>query len=130
MPDECSCRNIIKKWMRRQANISSAILTLFPNVDLRRKVMQFLVRAEDGDLITIDGANLSFEQGLIHVRLHNHLYHADELDAFSLSADNARQMARALLAVADMLDNPPPALALQNVRASLGSMLTDIQAAS
>ncbi len=69
--------------------------------------MQFLVQAEHGDQITIDNRDLGAEQQLVHVRLENPLWQDDEIECFSLSIEQARKLARALLAASNLADLIP-----------------------
>jgi hypothetical protein len=67
--------------------------------------MRFVIQAEDGDVISVNNNVLGIEQELVHVQLDNPLYHDGEIDGFSLSVDQARKLARALLAASRLIEN-------------------------
>jgi hypothetical protein len=67
--------------------------------------MRFVIQAEDGDLITVDNSQLGLEQELVHVQLDNPLFQEGEIDRFSLSVDQARKLARALLAASRLIES-------------------------
>jgi hypothetical protein len=67
--------------------------------------MRFVIQAEDGDVISVNNNVLGIEQELVHVQLDNPLYQEGEIDGFSLSVDQARKLARALLAASRLIEN-------------------------
>jgi hypothetical protein len=67
--------------------------------------MRFVIQAEDGDLITINNSQLGLEQELVHVQLDNPQFQEGEIDRFSLTVDQARKLARALLAASRLIEN-------------------------
>lgn len=67
--------------------------------------MRFVIQAEGGDLITVDSSELGLEQELVHVQLDNPVFQEGEIDRFSLSVDQARKLARALLSASRLIEN-------------------------
>src|SRR5262245_15528764 len=67
--------------------------------------MRFVIQAEDGDLITVNNNQLGLEQELVHVQLDNPLFQEGEIDGFSLTVDQARKLARALIAASRLIEN-------------------------
>jgi hypothetical protein len=67
--------------------------------------MRFVIQAEDGDLITVNNNQLGIEQELVHVQLDNPLFQEGEIDGFSLTVDQARKLARALLAASRLIED-------------------------
>lgn len=67
--------------------------------------MRLLIQAEDGDLLTVAADQLGCEQGLVRVHLDNRIFQQTELDSFSLSFDQARKLAHALLSASLFVEN-------------------------
>ena len=88
--------------------------------------MRMIVRADDGDQITVDSDDLATEQRIIRLELHNLTFgDVEEFESISMTVERARELASALLTVADAIDdfetNDKPSLghsALGDVRAS------------
>jgi len=66
--------------------------------------MSFIIKAEGGDVITVDNSQLGLEQELVYVQLDNPVFHEAEIDRFSLSAEQARNLARALIAASRLVE--------------------------
>jgi len=67
--------------------------------------MRFIIKAEGGDIITVDNSQLGIEQELVYVQLDNPVFHEAEIDRFSLSAEQARNLARALFAASRLVES-------------------------
>jgi hypothetical protein len=67
--------------------------------------MRFVIQAEDGDLITVNNNQLGIEQELVHVQLDNPQFQEGEIDGFSMTVDQARKLARALIAASRLIEN-------------------------
>jgi hypothetical protein len=76
--------------------------------------MRIAVQAEDGDEVSITADFLSVEQAIVTLEIENGLYsEISELDSITLTIDKARELANALLAVADAIESvrhPSPTL--------------------
>jgi len=71
--------------------------------------MRIAVQAEDGDEISISADFLSVEQAIVTLEIENGLYgEISELDTISLTIDKARDLANALLSVADAIESVRP----------------------
>ena len=67
--------------------------------------MRITVRADDGDEISIRADVVSVEQALVSLEIDNGLYdYQGELETVSLTIGQARELAMALLSVADAID--------------------------
>jgi hypothetical protein len=67
--------------------------------------MRVAVRADDGDEVSIYADRLSVEQSLVTLVIENGLYGAaTELESVRLTIDNARELAIALISVADAIE--------------------------
>ncbi len=67
--------------------------------------MRIAVQADDGDEVSISADVISTEQALVTLQIENALYGSvTELEAVTLSIDKARELARALLSVADAIE--------------------------
>jgi predicted secreted protein len=73
--------------------------------------MRIAVQADDGDEVSISADVISAEQALVTVTIENSLYSADgELESLTLTVEKARELAKALVSVADAVEfvNLPP----------------------
>jgi predicted secreted protein len=73
--------------------------------------MRIAVQADDGDEVSISADVISAEQALVTVTIENSLYSADgELESLALTVEKARELAKALVSVADAVEfvNLPP----------------------
>ncbi len=67
--------------------------------------MRIAVQADDGDEVSISADVISAEQALVTLQIENALYGSvTELEAVTLSIHKARELARALLSVADAIE--------------------------
>jgi len=67
--------------------------------------MRIVVQADHGDAVTICADLLGVEQAIITLEIENQLYNAiSELETVTLTVDKARDLAAALLTVADDLE--------------------------
>ena len=67
--------------------------------------MRVAVQAEDGDEVLISADFLSVEQAIVTLEIENGLYsEISELDSITLTIDKARELANALLFVADAIE--------------------------
>jgi hypothetical protein len=67
--------------------------------------MQTMFKADDGDLITVHADDLSIEQLTIRLELESPAYGTNgEFDSLTLSTKCARELARALLQSADLVE--------------------------
>jgi hypothetical protein len=68
--------------------------------------MRIAVQADDGDEVSISADFLSVEQAIVTLEVQNMLYsEMTELDSVSLTIDRARELAAALLSVADAIES-------------------------
>jgi hypothetical protein len=67
--------------------------------------MQTVIKADDGDLITVHADDLSIEQLTVRLELENPAYGSlAEFDQLTLSTRSARELARALIQAADLVE--------------------------
>jgi hypothetical protein len=67
--------------------------------------MQTMIKADDGDLITVHADDLSIEQLTIRLELESPAYGAaSEFDSLTLTTKCARDLARALLQSCDLVE--------------------------
>ncbi len=67
--------------------------------------MRIAVQADDGDEVAISADFVSVEQALVTLEIENPLYDSEvELEAVTLTVDKARELAKALLSVADAIE--------------------------
>jgi hypothetical protein len=67
--------------------------------------MRIAIRADDGDEVSICADFVSVEQAIVTLEIENSLYNdATELESVTLSIDNARELAKALLYVAESIE--------------------------
>lgn len=67
--------------------------------------MRIAVQADDGDQISICADYVSAEQAVVTLEIENELYPADsEFDLLTLTVAKARELAMALLSVADAVE--------------------------
>jgi len=67
--------------------------------------MQTMIKADDGDFITVHADDVSIEQLTIRLELESPAYGATgEFDSLTLSTQCARELARALLQSADLVE--------------------------
>jgi hypothetical protein len=68
--------------------------------------MRIAVQADDGDEISITADFLSVEQAIDTLEIENDLYsEVSEIDSITLTIDKARELANALLSVADAIES-------------------------
>lgn len=68
--------------------------------------MRIAVQAEDGDEVSISADFLSVEQAIVTLEIENGLYNeVSELDSITLTIDKTRELANALLSVADAIES-------------------------
>jgi hypothetical protein len=67
--------------------------------------MRIVVEADDGDAVSICADYISAEQAIVTVEIENDLYGAaGEVDSLNLTVVKARELAKALYAVADAVE--------------------------
>ncbi len=67
--------------------------------------MRIAVQADDADAVAISADFVSVEQALITLEIENAIYGSmTELEAVALTVDKARELAKALLSVADAIE--------------------------
>jgi predicted secreted protein len=67
--------------------------------------MRIAIQADDGDEVSISADVISAEQALVTVTIENSLYSADaELESLTLTVEKARELAKALVSVADAVE--------------------------
>jgi hypothetical protein len=67
--------------------------------------MRIAVQADDGDEVTISADVISAQQALVTVTIENFLYGPNgELESLTLTIDKTRELAKALIAVADAIE--------------------------
>ncbi|HEY6256398.1 MAG TPA: hypothetical protein VIY51_11470 [Xanthobacteraceae bacterium] len=67
--------------------------------------MQTVIKADDGDLITVHADDLSIEQLTVRLELENLAYdRAGEFDQLTLSTRRARELGKALIQCADLVE--------------------------
>ena len=68
--------------------------------------MRIAVQADDGDEVSISADFLSVEQATVTLEVENRLYsEVSEFDSVTLSIDKARELANALLVVAESIES-------------------------
>jgi hypothetical protein len=68
--------------------------------------MRVAVQADDGDEVAITADFLSIEQAIVTLEIENSLYsEVSEYDSVTLTIDKARELANALLSVADAIES-------------------------
>jgi hypothetical protein len=68
--------------------------------------MRIVVRADDGDQITVNVDELATEQRIIRLELHNLMFDGiDDFEIVTLTVVQARELASAILSVAEALGN-------------------------
>jgi hypothetical protein len=67
--------------------------------------MQTMIKADDGDVVTIHADDLSIEQLTIRIEIENPAYGANgEIDQVTLSTRGARELGRALIQAAELVE--------------------------
>jgi hypothetical protein len=67
--------------------------------------MRISVQADEGDEVSISADFISVEQAIITLEIENTFYNSQsELESVTLSADRARELARALLSVVNAIE--------------------------
>jgi hypothetical protein len=66
--------------------------------------MQTVIKADDGDLVTVHADDLSIEQLTIRVELENAAYGAIDFDSLTLSTRCARELGKALIQAAGLVE--------------------------
>ncbi len=67
--------------------------------------MQTMIKADDGDLITVHADDLSIEQLTVRLELESPAYGSlAEFDQLTLSTRRARELAKALIQAADLVE--------------------------
>jgi len=67
--------------------------------------MRVSVRADEGDEVSISADFVSIEQAIVTLEIENSLYDSQiEVETVSLTIDKARELARALLSVAEAIE--------------------------
>jgi hypothetical protein len=67
--------------------------------------MRICIQADDGDEVSIKADFVSAEQGVVTLEIENGLYaSAIEIESVTLTLDKARELANALLSVADSIE--------------------------
>ena len=67
--------------------------------------MRIAVQADDGDQISICADFISAEQAVVTLEIENELYTTDsEFDLLTLTVEKARELAKALLSVAEAVE--------------------------
>jgi hypothetical protein len=70
--------------------------------------MHAMIRADDGDELSVSACSLSQEQGIVRLELDNRCHgEGPEFDWITLSVDQARDLAHALLEAAERAERPP-----------------------
>jgi hypothetical protein len=67
--------------------------------------MRIAIQADDGDEVAISADFLSVEQAIVTLEIENMLYGEVELDSVTLTIEKARELARALVSVADAIES-------------------------
>ena len=67
--------------------------------------MRIEVQADDGDEVAISADFVSVEQAIVTLEIENMLYNEVELDSVTLTIDKARELAKALISVADAIES-------------------------
>jgi len=66
--------------------------------------MQTVIKAEDGDLVTVHADDLSIEQLTIRLELESAAYGAIDFDSLTLSTRCARELGKALIQAAGLVE--------------------------
>jgi hypothetical protein len=66
--------------------------------------MQTMIKADDGDLVTVHADDLSIEQLTIRLEIENPAYGAGEIDQLTLSTRRARELGAALIQAAELVE--------------------------
>ena len=67
--------------------------------------MRITVQADDGDEVAISADVISAEQALVTLTIENSFYEPEgELESLKLTVENARELATALMSVADAIE--------------------------
>jgi hypothetical protein len=66
--------------------------------------MQTVIKADDGDLITVHADDMSIEQLTVRLELENPAYGAGEFDELTLSTRCARELGKALIQSAELVE--------------------------
>jgi hypothetical protein len=66
--------------------------------------MQTMIKADDGDLITVHADDMSIEQLTVRLELESPAYGAGEYDQLTLSTRCARELDKALLQAAELVE--------------------------
>jgi hypothetical protein len=66
--------------------------------------MQTVIKADDGDLVTVRADDLSIEQLTIRLELESPAYEAIDFDQLTLSTRCARELGKALIQAADLVE--------------------------
>jgi hypothetical protein len=68
--------------------------------------MRIVVRADDGDQITVNADDLAAEQRIIRLELYNLTFDAvDDFESIAMTVESARELAAALLTIAEAMDD-------------------------
>jgi hypothetical protein len=68
--------------------------------------MRIAIQADDGDEVAISADYVSVEQAIVTLEIENMLYgDVSEFDSITLTIDKARELADALLSVADAVES-------------------------
>lgn len=67
--------------------------------------MHVVITADDGDRVTVQVDAFAIEQAMVRLELDNPAYaHAPDFECISLSAERARELGRALLTAAQVIE--------------------------
>jgi hypothetical protein len=68
--------------------------------------MRIIVRADDGDQITVNADDIATEQRIIRLELHNLAFNAvEDFELVTMTVERARELACALLTIAEAVDD-------------------------
>jgi hypothetical protein len=70
-----------------------------------KMAMRIAIQADDGDEVAITADFVSVEQAIVTLEIENMLYGEIELDSVALTIDKARELAKALVSVADAIES-------------------------
>src|SRR5579871_197718 len=70
----------------------------------RTPQMQTVIKADDGDLVTVLADDVSIEQLTVRLELESAAYGAIDFDSLTLSTRCARELGRALIQSADLVE--------------------------
>jgi len=89
--------------------------------------MRIVVEADNGDEVSICADFVSLEQAIVTLEIENALYsETSEFDSITLTIDRARDLAAALLSVAEAIEaasGPPIPASLPKQTAGLGAVM-------